>query len=106
MWSPWPNAADMQSWGFRLALLLSYTPIVVLAAWGLIRSCRGGWPYVLCALPAAYFTGLHVIFVSSVRYREPAMLALIVLAGGAWSHLIGSVFPDEGMNLRRRSTHE
>jgi hypothetical protein len=36
----------------------------------------------LCGLPAIYFTLLHMVFVSSIRYREPAMLGLIVLAAG------------------------
>ena len=41
-----------------------------------------GWPYVLAWLPAVYFTLLHVVFIGSIRYREPAMLALAVLAAG------------------------
>lgn len=106
MWSPWPNAADMQSWLFRLALLLGYTPLVVLAGWGLIRSWRRGWPHVLCALPAVYFTGLHVVFVSSVRYREPAMLALIVLAGGAWIPLWDRMFPSKDVSRLEAHNHE
>jgi hypothetical protein len=34
-------------------------------------------------LPAGYFTLVHMVFVSSIRYREPAMLPLAVLAAGA-----------------------
>ena len=37
---------------------------------------------MLCWLPAVYLTLLHVVFVSSIRYRDPAMLAWLALAGG------------------------
>jgi hypothetical protein len=82
MWSPLPNANEFQSRWLRLALLLTYTPAIVLAILGIWRFSRRGWPYVLCWLPAIYLTCLHVIFVSSIRYRQPAMLPLIILAAG------------------------
>jgi hypothetical protein len=57
---------------------------------GVWRYTRFGWPCFLAWLPAVYFTLLHVVFVSSMRYREPAMLALIVLAAGV---LAGAAAP-------------
>jgi 4-amino-4-deoxy-L-arabinose transferase-like glycosyltransferase len=82
IWSPWPNAASMQGWTYRLAILLGYTPLMVLAVVGTFRFARRGWPYTLCVVPAVYFTCLHMIFVGSIRYRQPAMLVLLVLAAG------------------------
>jgi hypothetical protein len=37
---------------------------------------------VLAWLPAVYLSLVHVVFVGSIRYREPAMLAMTVLAAG------------------------
>jgi 4-amino-4-deoxy-L-arabinose transferase-like glycosyltransferase len=82
MWSVVPNANEFQSRSLRFALLLTYTPVIVLAFIGIWRFSRRGWPYVLCWLPAIYLTCLHVLFVSSIRYRQPAMLPLIILAAG------------------------
>lgn len=80
IWSPWPNAAELGGGLLRLATALTYLPILMLGIAGLIRfrSMPFAW---LCFVPAVYFTSLHVIFVSSLRYRQPAMLAVAVLAG-------------------------
>ena len=83
MWNFWPNEPSLGSWPLRLALMFTYGPVIALAAGGAGLFTRRGWPHALCWLPAAYLTALHVVFVSSIRYREPAMLALIVLAAGA-----------------------
>jgi hypothetical protein len=87
MWSPLPNANEFQSRSLRLALLLTYTPIILLAILGIWRFSRRGWPFILCWLPAIYITCLHVVFVSSIRYRQPAMLPLIILAAGVLTQL-------------------
>jgi 4-amino-4-deoxy-L-arabinose transferase-like glycosyltransferase len=80
MWNVWPNAAEFQSWRIRLIVAAGYAPLIVLAVWGAWKWAPRDWPYVLCVLPAVYFTLLHMIFVASIRYRQPPMLALIVLA--------------------------
>ncbi|MEX2173432.1 MAG: glycosyltransferase family 39 protein [Pirellulaceae bacterium] len=82
MWNPLPNAAEFGTGTLRAILALTYTPLIALALVGAWRFTRRDWPYLLCLLPAFYFTGLHMIFVSSIRYRQPAMLVLIVLAAG------------------------
>jgi hypothetical protein len=83
MWNVWPNEPRLSaSWTVRLAVLFTYTPLLIFAIIGAWRTVGRGWPYTLCWLPAVYLTMLHVVFVSSIRYREPAMLALLALAAG------------------------
>jgi hypothetical protein len=80
MWNPLPNASEFQNRMLRVILAATYTPVLLLAVVGAWRFARRDWPYLLCLLPAVYFTCLHVVFVSSIRYRQPVMLPLIVLA--------------------------
>ena len=51
---------------------------------------------VLPWLPAVYVTLMHVVFIGSMRYREPAMMAFAVLAAGVLAGSTAkSVFADE-----------
>lgn len=81
-WNVWPNEPSLQSWPLRLVVFATYTPLVCLSILGIWRFTSWGWPYALAWLPAVYLSLLHMVFVGSIRYREPAMLALTVLAAG------------------------
>jgi 4-amino-4-deoxy-L-arabinose transferase-like glycosyltransferase len=82
MWNVWPNEPSMRSWPLALAVFLTYTPLLILSVIGAWRFSKLGWPYAIAWLPAVYLTLMHMVFVGSIRYREPAMVALIVLAAG------------------------
>ena len=82
MWNVWPNEASLSAWPIRIAIAIVYIPVMLLGIIGAVKTFRRGWPYVLCWIPAVYLTLLHVVFVSSIRYRQPAMFGLIVLATG------------------------
>jgi hypothetical protein len=88
MWSPWPNAKEFQSRRLAWILAAGYVPLLLVATYGAFRTLRRGWPYVLCLLPAAYFTLLHMVFVSSIRYRQPALLPVMVLAAAGIALLL------------------
>ncbi|TVS10019.1 MAG: hypothetical protein EA424_26060 [Planctomycetaceae bacterium] len=92
IWNVWPNEPSLANWRFGLLVLVGYVPLLVVGVYGAWRWASAGWPYQLCFLPALYFTALHMIFVGSIRYRQPAMVALLVLAAGVvgtwWSRRV------------------
>jgi 4-amino-4-deoxy-L-arabinose transferase-like glycosyltransferase len=82
-WSPWPNAeaAGGGHWAVRLACALGVLPVYGLIARGAWRRRRDGPGLVLLLGPVVYFCALHMVFVSSIRYRVPAIVAAYGLAG-------------------------
>ncbi len=90
-WSLWPNGGDIGSGTLRLLLTIGCFGILTFALWGSVGIATQSkeellrktwrWSVAVLWLPALYFTLLHMIFVGSIRYREPALLLLAVLAG-------------------------
>ena len=102
IWNIWPNEASFSALAVRLAVAVTYIPLLILGLVGAVRTLRCGWPYWLCWFPAVYFTALHVVFVGSIRYRQPAMLALMVLAAGVatgWTDVMPAA---QAHGLKRR----
>lgn len=87
-WSLWPGAGEVGSTPIRAALTVGCFGVLICAAWASWRLRHSaGWLIGLCWLPAGYFTLLHMVFVGSIRYREPGVLVLTALAGCALSQL-------------------
>ena len=80
MWNVWPNQAEFRDWPLRLAVALTYGPAMLLAIAGTWQFRRIGWTLGLLWLPALYLTLLHMVFVGSIRYREPAVMVLLAPA--------------------------
>ncbi|SFI82029.1 ArnT family glycosyltransferase [Planctomicrobium piriforme] len=91
-WKPWPNAEQFRQPAAILAVCVVFVPLMVLALMGswhlFVCSQAGGggqlrtaiWSVALLAGPIFYFAGLHMIFVSSLRYRLPAEYPVLVLS--------------------------
>ncbi|MDB5352093.1 MAG: family glycosyltransferase, 4-amino-4-deoxy-L-arabinose transferase [Planctomycetota bacterium] len=83
-WSPWPNAATFRSTWINLASAIVTLPIFALLGLGIWTSRHDGRALVLLAGPLVYFFLLHLIFVSSIRYRIPAEVPAFGLVGLGW----------------------
>lgn len=86
-WKPWPNAEQFSNPILGLIVAVGFVFLVVTAGYGVWVERRAFWFVFLCTLPIVYFTGIHLWFVSSLRYRLPAEYPLAVLSGiglAAW----------------------
>jgi 4-amino-4-deoxy-L-arabinose transferase-like glycosyltransferase len=86
-WRPWPAAAEVQSRWMTVLTTMAFVPLLVVGLWGAWRLARRDYAWAICVWPAFYVTLLHAVFVGSIRYRQPAMIPLIVLAAvviGGW----------------------
>ncbi|MHB1556782.1 MAG: phospholipid carrier-dependent glycosyltransferase [Isosphaeraceae bacterium] len=86
-WSPWPNAEGFRSWPIAVASALVELPILALVAVGLWVRRGEARAWVILAGPLLYFCALHAVFASSMRYRIPAEMPALALAGIGWARM-------------------
>jgi 4-amino-4-deoxy-L-arabinose transferase-like glycosyltransferase len=87
-WNPLPNAAQFGHWAVGLVVSLATLPMLILAVVGGWKFRRSFWRWVIPAAPVLYFSLVHTVFVSSLRYRLPAEYPLLVLSAAGWSALL------------------
>ncbi len=78
LWSIVPNEKTFSTPLIRWTMALYNGPIILLGLLGCLVLLRYHVSYCFLWLPALYITCLHVIFVSSIRYRTPAMYGLMI----------------------------
>jgi len=87
-WSPWPNADTLRSARVDVASALVTLPVFALLAVGCWDRRRDLRALALLAGPLAYFCLLHLVFVSSIRYRIPGFFPALGLAAVGWRRLV------------------
>jgi 4-amino-4-deoxy-L-arabinose transferase-like glycosyltransferase len=80
-WSPWPNADQFASLTVAVASALVVIPTYLLVLAGVWNRRRDLRSLVLLASPLVYFCAIHLVFVSSIRYRIPGEMVATGLAG-------------------------
>jgi hypothetical protein len=86
-WSPWPNAEAFYSPVLAVASAVVTLPVFALISLGLWDRRRDARALALLALPLAYTFALHLVFVSSMRYRVPPLVPALGLAALGWKRV-------------------
>jgi 4-amino-4-deoxy-L-arabinose transferase-like glycosyltransferase len=79
-WSPWPNLKGWRSPVMMLASAFWNMPLLAAMAVGLWDRRRDARALVVLAGPLFYFSLVHMVFASSMRYRIPAEVPAMGLA--------------------------
>ncbi len=88
MWNVVINYEAYRTRLYNTISLLSYLPVMCLAAAAAIIYRRDIRNWLILVVPALYLTAVHMVFIGSIRYRLPAMPFLIVLCAAAFVRLM------------------
>lgn len=97
-WSPWPNAQEFRASATNLASAVVTIPIFAMMAVGVFANRRDPKALALLAGPLLYFFAVHVIFVSSIRYRIPAEVPAFALASAGLDAVVRKFDPWRAWN--------
>ncbi len=80
-WCPWPRGEIVRAPALNFVSAIVTIPIYLLMLAGLWDRRRDLRALVLLAGPVCYFAAIHVVFVSSIRYRLPGMVPAFGMVG-------------------------
>jgi 4-amino-4-deoxy-L-arabinose transferase-like glycosyltransferase len=89
--SPWPNAEEVRSRWLAVASAAIVFPVYCLIIAGVWNRRWDVRAVVLLAGPLIYFCLVHLVFVSSIRYRIPGEMVATSLAGIGFRSIVGRV---------------
>lgn len=79
LWSPIPREPAFSATPLKILLVASFTPLLLGGLCGFFLSLRRRGTAWTLLIPAFYVSALHVIFVSSIRYRIPVLPGFAIL---------------------------
>jgi len=88
-WCPWPNSDMFRSKGLAVLSVLLTLPqffLLGLGVWDRRGDLRA---LMLLGLPLVYTFAIHLIFVSSMRYRVPVFVPALGLVAVGWEIAVG-----------------
>ncbi|MCF0233833.1 MAG: hypothetical protein HUK22_02495 [Thermoguttaceae bacterium] len=80
LWSPIPREPAFSAWPLKLLLAGTFGPLLLASLAGAAVAARYRRELLVFLIPALYVSLLHMIFVSSIRYRIPTLFGLEILA--------------------------
>jgi 4-amino-4-deoxy-L-arabinose transferase-like glycosyltransferase len=93
--SPWPSAEEIRSpWLSVLSagIVIPVYCLIIAGLWDRRRDLRA---IVLLAGPLVYFCAVHLVFVSSIRYRIPGEMVAATLAGVGFRSILSRIHGHE-----------
>ena len=94
LWSPTPREQSFSSPFLKFILFVSYAPILIFGLLGLLRTVRQHDAAYFLVVPPLYISLLHIVFVSSIRYRVPVMYCFSILASYLLASVVIKVVPE------------
>ncbi len=83
-----PYATQYQLWYYKLISIFSYGIVFILFLYGLYNFRNKFWEFSPMILYAILLTGVHMVFIASIRYRLPIEPFMIIIASGVLTKIM------------------
>lgn len=87
-WTPLPNTTEIGNTTLRWGIAVYYLPLMLFSLAGILCLRQNRLAVWIFVLPSMYYALLHMVFVGSIRYRQPVMILLAVMGASFLATLL------------------